>query len=275
MNTNNAAKCDSTVRRNLRRKNVYLWPLRLPSFLGSVMGILMLVAMAAPSAHARLLTYYDFEDGNFTSDAPGLQTTTISFTASSYPGGNLAVAGTVATPLGTNLNAVTPSTIMALDARGNTQGTAATQYCFVLGGLTTTNLTNVTLSFAILSQGNTGQFTTLNLLYSTTGIAGAYTLFATDAALQTHSAYTVDSFNVSALTGGAVDGISSSNLFFEFCFTGSTNNANGNDTFLDNIRVDAVAVPEPSTYIGGLLGVLGLCWFQRRWLVRSLSFRRA
>jgi hypothetical protein len=276
MNTNNAAKCDSTVRRNLRRKNVYLWPLRLPSLLGLAMGILMLVAMAAPSAHARLLTYYDFEDGNFTSDAPGLQTTTISFTSSSYPGGTLGVAGTVATPLGTALNSVTPSTIMALDARGNTTGgTGTNQYCFMLGGLTTTNLTNVTLSFAIKSQGQGGQFTTLNLLYSTTGIAGTYTLFATDAALQTHSAYTLDSFNVSALTGGAVDGIASSNLFFEFCLTGSSNNANGNDTFIDNIQVNAVAVPEPSTYIGGLFGVLGLCWFQRRWLVRSLHFRRA
>jgi hypothetical protein len=235
----------------------------------------MLLAMAAPSAHARLLTYYDFEDGNFTSDAPGLQTTTISFTSSSYPGGNLTVEGTVATPVGTAVNSVTPSTIMALDAMGNVGGQGTDQYCFVLGGLTTTNLLNVTLSFAIKSQGNGGQFTTLNLLYSTTGIAGAYTLFATDAALQTHVAYTTDSFNVSALTGGAVDGIAGSNLFFEFCFTGSANNANGNDTFIDNIQVNAVAVPEPSTYIGGLFGVLGLCWFQRRWLVRSLRFRRA
>jgi len=274
MNTNNAAKCDSTVRRNLRRKNVYLWPLRLPSLLGVTMGILMLVAMAAPSAHARLLTYYDFEDGNLTSDAPGLQTTTISFTSSSYPGGTLGVSGTIATPEGTALNSVTPSTIMALDARGNTTGGSG-DYCFMLGGLTTTNLTNVTLSFAIKSQGNGGQFSTLNLLYSTTGIAGTYTNFATDAALKTHVAYTTDSFNVSALTLGAVDGIAGSNLFFEFCFSGSGNNANGNDTFIDNIQVNAVAVPEPSTYIGGLFGVLGLCWFQRRWLVRSLHFRRA
>jgi hypothetical protein len=238
---------------------------------GSLMGVLMLMAMAAPSAHAafHLLTYYDFEDGNFTSDAPGEQSTAITFTASSYPGGNLTVEGTAATPVGTNLNAVTASTVHALDAMGNTNGTGATQYCFMLGGLTTTALTDVTLSFAIMSEGNGGQFTTLNLLYSTTGVAGTYTLFATDAALQTHTAYTTDSFPAPAAT----EGVSGGNLFFEFCFTGSANAANGNDTFIDNIQV--TAVPEPSSYIGGLLGIIGLCWYQRRWFTRFLSLRAA
>jgi hypothetical protein len=262
MNMNNhVAEFGSIMHRTLR------------SVLGITMGVLILMAMAAPSARAALLTYYDFEDGNFTSDAPGEQSTSITFTSSSFPGGNLTVDGTVASPVGTNLNAVTPSTIMALNARGNTGGTAATQYCFMLGGLTTTALTDVTLSFAIKSEGNGGQFTTLNLLYSTTGVAGTYTLFATDAALQTHTAYTTDSFNVSTLSGGAVNGISGSNLFFEFCFTGSSNNANGNNTFIDNIQV--TALPEPSSYIGGLLGIVGLCWYQRRRFTRLLGLSPA
>jgi hypothetical protein len=34
-------------------------------------------------------------------------------------------------------------------------------------------------------------------------------------------------------------------------------------------------VPEPTTIAGGLLGVLGLCWFQRRRLIRSVRLRRA
>ena len=256
-------------------KNIGLGPLRLLSFLGVTMGVLMFMAMAAPSAHAafHLLTYYDFEDGDFASDSPGEQATNITFTPTSYPGGNLAVVGGVRTPVGTNLNAVTPSLIMALDAMGNTNGTGATEYCFFLGGLTTTALTDVTLSFAIKSEGNGGQFTNLNLLYSTTGVAGTYTLFATDAALQTHTAYTLDSFNVSTLSGGAVNGISGSNLFCEFCFSGSTNNANGNNTFIDNIQV--TALPEPSSYIGGLLGIVGLCWCQRRRFTRLLGLRPA
>jgi hypothetical protein len=78
---------------------------------------------------------------------------------------------------------------------------------------------------------------------------------------------------VSALTGGAVDGVSGSNLFFEFSFSGAAF-VGGADTFMDNIQV--TAVPEPSSYIGALFGLVGLCWFQRRWLMtRLLSLRSA
>ena len=265
MNTNNAAK------------NVYLSPLRLPSLLGVITGILMLVAMAAPSAQAHLLTYFNFNNGDFVtqslpSDPPSEQLTHLTYTSGSYPGGNIVVDATG----GTTLNAVgaDPAGGM-LDLMGNVGGQGTDQYCFFLGGLTTTGKTDVTLSFAIMSQGNTGQFTTLDLLYSTTGVGGAYTLFATDATLQTYATYTLLSFNATALTGGAVDGISGSNLFFEFCLTGSSNNANGNNTFIDNIQVNAVNVPEPATVFTGAFAALGLCWSQRRWLVRSLRFRPA
>jgi hypothetical protein len=45
--------------------------------------------------------------------------------------------------------------------------------------------------------------------------------------------------------------------------------------FLDNVSV-TTAVPEPSSYIGALFGLVGLCWFQRRWLMtRLLSLRSA
>jgi len=43
-------------------------------------------------------------------------------------------------------------------------------------------------------------------------------------------------------------------------------------TQIDNIQL--VAVPEPATIAGGLLGVLGLCWHQRRRLIHSVRFRR-
>jgi hypothetical protein len=272
MNTSNsAAKFDSIVHRNLHRKNVNLRPFHLPSLLGVTMGVLMLMAMAAPSAHAafHLLTYYDFEDGTFTSDAPGEQNTTISFTPTSYPGGNLTIEGDVRNPVGTNLNAVTPSLIKALDAMGNTNSPSDTDFCFFLGGLTTTNLTDVKLSFAIMSEGNGGQFTTLTLLYSTSGILGTFTAFAVDTNLQSYTTYTLLTFNAPVAT----EGVSGSNLYFEFCFTGSANNAAGNNTFIDNIQV--TAVPEPSTYISGLLGIVGLCWYQRRWLTRFLGLRPA
>src|SRR6266699_6559117 len=87
--------------RNLCRKKVGLGPLGFLSFLGITMGVLILMAMAAPSAHAALLTYYDFEDGNFTSDSPGLQPTSIGAALGvfTFPAGT-----------GTTVNAVTPIT---------------------------------------------------------------------------------------------------------------------------------------------------------------------
>jgi hypothetical protein len=39
---------------------------------------------------------------------------------------------------------------------------------------------------------------------------------------------------------------------------------NNAETIIDNVRVDGTIVPEPTTVAGGLLGVLGLCWHQRR-----------
>jgi hypothetical protein len=34
-------------------------------------------------------------------------------------------------------------------------------------------------------------------------------------------------------------------------------------------------IPEPATVAAGLLSVFGLCWFQRRRLIRSVRFRKA
>jgi hypothetical protein len=50
---------------------------------------------------------------------------------------------------------------------------------------------------------------------------------------------------------------------------------NNLQTIVDNIQINGTIVPEPTTVAGGLLGVLGLCWFQRRRLIGSLRFRRA
>jgi hypothetical protein len=247
MNMNNhVAEFGSIMHRTLR------------SVLGKTMGVLILMAMAAPSARAALLTYYDFETGNgLTSDSPGLQTTSIALT------GNIGFSG-----LGTNVNAVTPSTGVALSAINN-----GTPDSFTLGGLTTTGLKDVNLSFALESFGTGSFFTTLDLLYNTNGGAGAYTNFATVNNLTSITSYTALSFDVSTLTGGAVDNVSGSNLFFEFVFSGASAGETHGETLIDNIQV--TAVPEPSSYIGALFGLVGLCWFQRRRLMtRLLSLRQ-
>jgi hypothetical protein len=258
MNMNNdAAEFGLIMHRNLRRKKSGLGPLRFLSFLGITMGVLILLAMAAPSARAALETYYDFEDGNLTSDSPGLQPTSIG-----------AVDGTFTFPAntGTNVNAVTPiTTNTALTLHPDSGGGL-----FLLGGLTTTGLTDVHLSFALLSFGS-GAFTTLNLLYSTTGVNGPYTNFATDTTLTSNTSFTALTFDVSTLSGGAVDNVSGSHLFFDFLFLGATNGDAA--TFIDNIQV--TAVPEPSSYLGALFGLVGLCWFQRRRFTRLLNLRSA
>jgi hypothetical protein len=57
--------------------------------------------------------------------------------------------------------------------------------------------------------------------------------------------------------------------------TGGTSNGNNLESVIDNIRLDGTIVPEPTTVAGGLLGVLGLCWHQRRRLIRSVRLLRA
>jgi hypothetical protein len=65
------------------------------------------------------------------------------------------------------------------------------------------------------------------------------------------------------------------NLALRLLFTGGQSNGNDLQNTFDNIQVNGTIVPEPATVAGGLLGVFGLCWFQRRRLIRSVRFRRA
>jgi hypothetical protein len=58
-------------------------------------------------------------------------------------------------------------------------------------------------------------------------------------------------------------------------FTGGQSNGIDLQNQIDNIQVNGTAVPEPATVAGGLLGVLGLCWYQRRRLIRSVRLGRA
>ena len=63
-------------------------------------------------------------------------------------------------------------------------------------------------------------------------------------------------------------------LFLRLKFTGGHSNGTDLQNQIDNIQINGTIVPEPATVAGGLLGVLGLCWFQRRRLIRSVRLRR-
>jgi hypothetical protein len=64
------------------------------------------------------------------------------------------------------------------------------------------------------------------------------------------------------------------NLLIRLHFENGQSNGNNTQNLIDNIQVNGTAVPEPATVAGGLLGVLGLCWHQRRRLRSFLPLSR-
>jgi len=272
MNTNNAAKCDSTVRRNLHRKNIDLVPLRLASLLGLIMGVLVLMAMAAPSAHAvpQQLTYFDFENGTFTgtNSATIFNDAATPFPGGAFPNGQVVITDGVGAPTGTSGH--------ALDLQGNANFQAGSQYCFDLGAISTNGQFIIALSFDIASVGNGGQFDQLMVYWSTS------TTFVHD------TAHTVASNGLTGVLGNNTMTITyhpitgtftipsgTTSIYLQFCFvTTSGNNGEPNHTYLDNITVTG-DVPEPTTAISGALAAVGLSWRQRKRLVRFVRLRRA
>jgi len=120
----------------------------------------------------------------------------------------------------------------------------------------------MTLSYATNNNGN--GFTTQTWLYSTNGGA-TFTQFA----------------QFTGLTGtqvlsNALPALANGQPGLQIRIVLSDGQSNGNDlqTIIDNIQLNGTVIPEPATVAGGLLGVLGLCWHQRRRLIRSVRFRR-
>jgi hypothetical protein len=65
------------------------------------------------------------------------------------------------------------------------------------------------------------------------------------------------------------------NLLIRMQFTNGQSNGADLQNLIDNIQVNGTVVPEPATVAGGLLGVLGLCWHQRRRLKLLLPRSRS
>jgi hypothetical protein len=239
------------------------------------MGALLLTAAPfLPEANAQqqqLLSYFNFnseingQPPPYTSQGPQI-ITLLNDAINPFPAGSLSVNSTA----GTIVNRVGMDPAGgALDARGNTNGTT-TQFCSDMGPINTTGiggLQQVSLSFALRSlSANNSQFTTLTLNYSTNG--ATYTQFVQFTNLRGFTTFTALTANLPVAANNQPT------LFIQFCFTGSTTNAAGNHTYLDNIQINAV-VPEPTTVASGVLGVIGLCWHQRCRLIRSFRWRRA
>jgi len=239
-------------------------------------GALLLLAALAPSAKADLIAYFNFEDSlngrppDFTSDVIGapdfnpgggvvLTTITTDYTSgeatANHPGIDLnRSAGDIDVP------PLTPNLDVKLTDAGNNNNRHFDFNVFSSGGF----YQDMTLSFAVKTR--MGGFTDVTVQFSING-GGTWTTFGT-AALQLNVP-SIKSFSVPTAANNAP------NLAFRFFFTGGTGTREDVlYTEFDNIQLTGAIVPEPTTVAGGLLGVLGLCWFQRRRLIRLGRWRR-
>jgi hypothetical protein len=271
---------------------------KLPLF-GAVASALMLTAALAPKANAvtpELLYYFDFNteanntappytsraSGSFGTNpdgsaAPLRQTTLFNQT---FQGNGSGAGISIDSNGGTLTNAFITGTPVdtaggAMTLRANT--TATNTSCFAIGPMNFSGvaaLSNLSLSFAFealhTGPASAHGFTDLQLAYSFDNVT--YTNFpgttGTITTLQTtQNAYVKYMANLPTAVNGQ------STVYIQFCFSGATDNGNSRSQLMDNIQVSGT-VPEPSTYIGGLLGIGVLCWSQRRSLFRFLRLRR-
>jgi hypothetical protein len=261
--------------------------MKLRSLFVAVAGALLLTAAFVPRANARFLVdYFNFEDGTLPAhpNDPGTvdRNADALATAPGVPASDINTGGgtqfTTLNIIGTNFEDHTGTTLnrsTTAVAPTNDQDTAIPGQALVFtraGGnqgsgvsftANTAGLTDLALSFAIDNSGN--GYTNVDLKVngiSTTGGVGLTLTTSPDQLI------TFDSTN-STINSVANDGI----VTFQLVFTGGQSNGANGQTIIDNIQL--TATPEPSTVMAGLLGVIGLCWFQRRRLIRFTRFRRA
>jgi hypothetical protein len=261
----------------MRKSKIPSCGLRSPLLL-ILTGAALLTAAWAPTAKADLIVYFNFEDSfngkppDFTSDVTGapdfnpgggvvLTTITTDYNSSemeaNHPG-----PGINRSPGDIDVPPFTPDLDVALTDAGNNNNRHFDFDVFSSQGF----YQDMTLSFAVKSIA--GGFNSVTVQYSING-GDTWTTFGT-AAIPTNGTPQLKSFAVPAGANNAPD------LAFRFFFTGGTGtNTNLRYTQFDNLQLTGTIVPEPATVTGGLLGVLGLCWLQRRRLIRSVRFRRS
>jgi len=245
----------------------------------SFAGALMLVPVLAPTAKADLIAYFNFEDArdegppDFTSDVTGapdfnpgggvvLTTMTTDYNSgeawADHPGLSLnRSAGDIDVP------PLTQGLDVALTNTANNNNRHFDFNVFSSQGF----YQNMTLSFAVGSIS--GGFTSVTVQYSING-GGSWTTFGTDTIVGTPTNPQLISHSVPSLANNQ------SLLAFRIFFTGGTGTSTRTEyTEFDNIQLTGTIVPEPATAAGGLLGVLGLCWVQRRRLIRPVRFGRS
>jgi hypothetical protein len=229
-----------------------------------VAGALLLLAAFSPRANADLIAYYNFEGP----DTPGFPVNLDSHAPAFFSSGNTLTlsytAGELVEADGLPENRWPTDPDPNLTGLGLTRSGANTPATFDIPLFSTEGIfQDMTLSFAINALGNGFEFA--NLSYSTDG-GGTFTLFSTQKIPE--MATVIISAAVPAIANNAPD------FVLRIELTGGQSNGADLQNIVDNIRVEGTIVPEPATIAGGLLGVLGLCWHQRRRLLGSMRFRR-
>ena len=235
-----------------------------------VAGALLLMAALAPKANATVLVYFNFEDA--TIGGPFDPASDVVGAPDFNPGGGLvltnittnlvvtgAVAGSLQNRTAGDIDTANPGVALGMRTTPSDNGHYL-QFAF-----DATFFANMSLSFAINTQGN--GFDHVQVAYSIDGGATftnvGVPIFIPSSGVQIITLAVPSAVNNQA--GAAL----------RLVFTGGTSMGNNLQTVIDNIQLTGSIVPEPATVAGGLLGVLGLCWFQRRRLIRSVRWRRA
>ena len=256
------------------RKFKKFWPVRSRIFrsLLVVAGVFLLTAALAPKANAQnVLIYFNFEDA--TIGGPFDPAADVVGAPDFNPGGGVqastittnlvttgAVAGTLLNRTAGDIDTADPGVAMGL------RTTTADNGHYIQFVFNATLFSNMSLSFAINTAGN--GFNNVELLYSiTAGHPDPSFVSVGSLAILSAGGFHLLTFGVPSAVNGQPD------VALRLTFTGGTSMGNNLETVIDNIQL--TGVPEPATVAGGLLGVLGLCWFQRRQLIRSVRLRRA
>jgi len=243
------------------------------SLLVAVAGaFLLLTAVLAPSANATVLVYFNFEHTTV-GGSPDFLSRTIGL-PDNNPGGGLVLTTILPIPPLINF-AMVPGLLLNRtpgDSDTNVPGvglgmrtTPADDGGALEFQVDTTFFQNMSLSFAVNTQGN--GFNNVAFNYSTDG---GGTFIPAGSSFIASGGDQLISFVVPPGAEGQ------SNVIFQLVFSGGTSEGEDLQTVIDNIVLEGIAVPEPATVVGGLLGVLGLGWQQRRRLKLLLPrLRRA
>lgn len=239
-----------------------------------VAGALLVLAAFSPRANAALIAYYNFEGDptapypvNLESHPPAFFMAGNELILTDENGDPYPVDNTFAREgIALNVADGDPDTNNTALGFHHTATADLNVDIPLISGLGIFDVTSI--SFAYAANGNGYEFVQLQFSsdggVTFTNIGGIVELPATG-----------DAGAVINLTVPAGTTLDIPNLVMRLAFTGGQSNGNDDQFDLDNIQVNGTIVPEPATVAGGLLGVLGLCWHQRRRLIRSLHFRRA